>query len=39
MEVKKEKVVKILKINLVAIIFVMMFESLMMIEYIDIPLI
>ena len=39
MEVKKEKVLKILKINLVTIIFVMMFESLMMIEYIDIPLI
>jgi purine-cytosine permease-like protein len=39
MDVKKEKVVKILKMNLIAIIFVMMWESLMMIEYIDTPLI
>jgi hypothetical protein len=39
MDLKKEKVVKILKMNLVAIIFVMIFESLMMIEYLDTPLI
>lgn len=38
MDVKKEKVVKILKITLISIIFVMMLESLMMIEYIDTPL-
>jgi len=35
MDVKKEKVVKLLKIILFSIIFVMMLESLMMIEYID----
>ena len=39
MDLKKEKVVKILKMNLVAIIFVMIFESLMMIEYLDTTLI
>jgi hypothetical protein len=39
MDLIKEKVIKILKINLVAIIFVMIFESLMMIEYLDTPLI
>jgi hypothetical protein len=39
MDLKKEKVVKILKMNLVTIIFVMIFESLMMIEYLDTPLI
>jgi len=38
MDVKKEKVVKILNFSLISIIFVMIFESLMMIEYIDTPL-
>ena len=39
MDVRKEKVVKILKITLVTIILVMVSESLMMISYIETPLI
>ena len=38
MDVKKEKVVKLLKITLVTIIIVMMLESLMMIDYSNAPL-
>lgn len=38
MDVKKEKVVKLLKITLVTIIIVLMLESLMMIDYSNAPL-
>ncbi len=39
MDLRKEKVIKTLKINLVIIITVMLFESLMMIKFIETPLI